>query len=263
MFRFLHEILFNLNHNHYLYLQVLEEKRLGQERNITELFLPIPEPQELFDGATVTPMTFATFSKQSSGRIDVKMGWSTTVSSCNVSDNCNFTRKLRKPIADNHETIQQWFDDELLDPLDPDTASLTLQMLRKDPIAHPTQTDEKSMKLFRLNEDQTAFCSADVILLDKRLNLLADRFNADLKFKDRKFVPNTERELIDFEKTDDEGPSQCIEDLEWMDPIDMQRHRGKKYLRNMYRTLTNYCDILSRSADAQDLLIGDDIPTFG
>lgn len=239
-----------------------EEKRLGQERIIIELFLPIPEAHELFEGATTTPMTFATISKQISGRIDVKMGWTTALSTCSVSNNCNFTRKLRKPIADNHKTIQQWFDDELLDPLDPDTASLTNQMLRKDPTAHPPPTEEKSMKLFRLNEDQTAFCSADVIRLDKRLNLLADRFNADLKFKDRKFVPNTEREVIDCEKSDDEGTSQCIEDLDWMDPIDLQRHRGKKYLRNIYRTLTNYCDILSRNADAQNLLIGDDIPTF-
>lgn len=240
-----------------------EEKRLGQERTIIELFLPIPEPHELFDVATITPMTFATISKQRSGRIDVKMGWTTTLSSCNVSNNCQFTRKLRKPIADNHETIQQWFNDELLDPLDPETASLTQQMFRKDPITYPTPTEEKSMKLFRLNEDRTAFCSADVIRQDKRLNLLADRFNADLKFKDRKFIPNTEREIIDCENTDDEGAAQCIEDLEWMDPIDLQRHRGKKYLRNLYRTLTNYCDILSRSADAQNLLIGDDIPTFG
>lgn len=228
-----------------------------------ELFLPIPDPHELFDGVTATPMSFATISKQRSGRINVKMGWTTTLSSCSISNNCHFSRKLRKPVTDNHETIQQWFDDELLDPLDPDTASLTQQILRKDSIVHPTPTEEKSMKLFRLNEDQTSFCSADVIRLDKRLNLLADRFNADLKFKDRKFVPNTEREVIDCEKTDDDDTAQCIEDLEWMDPIDLQRHRGKKYLRNMYRTLTNYCDILSRTADAQNLLIGDDIPTVG
>lgn len=208
-------------------------------------------------------MTFATITKQRSGRIDVRMGWTTTISSCGVPKNCQFSRKLRKPIADNRETIQQWFDDELLDPLDPDTASLTQQMLRRAPIVHPTPTEEKSLKLFRLNEDQTAFCSADVIRQDKRLNLLADRFNADLKFKDRKFVPNTEREVIDCDKTDDEDTVQCIEDLEWMDPIDLQRHRGKKYLRNMYRTLTNYCDILGRNADAQNLLIGDDIPTVG
>lgn len=240
-----------------------EEKRLGQERIIIELFLPIPEPHELFDAATTTPMTFATISKQRSGRIDVKTGWTTTISSCNISSQCNFTRKSHKPTVDNHETIQQWFDAGLLDPLDPDTASLTQQILRTDPMAQSTQTEEKRMKYFRLNEDETAFCSADVIHLDKRLNLLTDRFNADLKFKDRKFVPSTEREVIDCDKTDDDETVQCIEDLDWMDPIDLQRHRGKKYLRNMYRTLTNYCDILSRSADAQNLLIGDEIPTFG
>lgn len=246
-------------------------------RQIAEMFLPVPEHNELFEQAVIGFMEFTSTSKHVAakqvtemqrGRIGVALGWA---QKCITTDGCQYSaNNSKKPIIQStKETIQQWYNDQILDPMDPDASSLVEVIERNQMLTSPTNENMES-NVFRLNEDLTAFCSEQELQSNKRLNMLSARFNADLKFKNLKFVPNNEREIHglmvaddDNDDTDDGGGGKhIIEDLDWMDPIDLQRHRGKKYLRSVYQLIMNHCDILNKNCEAQDLLIGDGIPTI-
>jgi len=115
----------------------------------------------------------------------------------------------------------------------------------------------ENKKYFRLNNNLLTFLNETNFNNDKRLNLLIGRYNNDLKYKDIKFIPNFDREI--------ELPmngNKIINEILGMEPIDLQRHRGKNYLKNVYNTITNYIKVLSNDNDNWDILIGNQLPTF-
>lgn len=246
-------------------------------RKITEIFLPIPEHNELFEQASIVLIDFTTTVTQmrskngiemKRGKIGVAYGWSER---CSVKSSCQYSKtyKSTKPVIETaHDTVQKWYDDQTLDPMDPDASSLVEMIQRKNETISLNKGEQSDRMVFRFNEDLSAFCSEEEIQSNKRLNMLSARYNADLKFKNIKFVPNNEREMHVIGVCDDDvvdetdDGKQIIEDIDWMDPIDLQRHRGKKYLRSVYQVITNHCDILNKNCEAQDLLIGDGIPTI-
>ena len=54
-----------------------------------------------------------------------------------------------------------------------------------------------------------------------------------------------------------------IDDSIGMDPIDIQRYRGRKYLKKVYDNITNHCENLNRDKLNTNILVGDQFPTFG
>lgn len=197
-------------------------------------------------------MTFASNQADISGKIAIKIGWS------DVHDqdrSCDPAK--RDPFQDKtNEQIQKWYEDYLLDPMDPEVNNLVDSIRKPDRATNGTKS--RSQNVFRLNEDLTAFCSEAELNQNKRLNMLIARFSNDLQLKNQ-VVPHAEREIPDLNEED----MRIIEELGWMDPIDVQRHRGRKYLRNIYRIMTNHFESMTESCDSQDLLIGDTPPTFG
>lgn len=157
--------------------------------------------------------------------------------------------------------LQNWYDDHLIDPMDPDNRDLIeyIDGIRPPPSAddeHGAATASTSQSLFNINEDLTTFCSRDKLNNDKRLNLLTARFNSDLKLKNCRLVPHTE---IEIEISDD---LKIFEDILWVDPIDVQRYQGKTYLKHVYDIITNHCDSMNRDYSCHDLLVGDTPPTI-
>lgn len=161
--------------------------------------------------------------------------------------------------------LKTWYEECTIDPLDPDTSSIIKLItpqsnhILNDPHV-PNEIKTKSSGVFRFNEDRTAFCSKETILNDKRLNLLTARFNSHLQLKDVKKVPHTSREL----PPNSIGPEteSIIQDVDWIDPIDVQRHEGKKRLFHIYKEISNNCERLNKHLDSQDLLIGNEVPTL-
>lgn len=251
-------------------LFVYQLLRLGQHRRhqLVDLYLPVPAEHEHFAAATFVSMSFTTIPQQRCGQIAVKLGWSVTAAPDDRNCPCSNSQEVmhrRKVETAKLNTIEQWIDDELLDPLDPDAASLVQSIRHQNvtpPAMHVQDNSAVATGLFRFNEDQSAFCTAESIDGDKRLNRLIDRFQANVKFKNVQFVPSTAREIED----DDDGMGAEAADghfeaFEWMDPIDLQRHEGKKFMKNLYKEIANYCEILNKNSVSQDLLIGDAMPT--
>lgn len=146
--------------------------------------------------------------------------------------------------------------DSQIDPMDPNNIDLA-SVIEKTAAKVPQRSDVEMRKnLFRLNEDTYAFCDREKLNDNKRIELLNARFNSDLKLKDCKLVPHNEVEIeipVDLK---------LFEDMLWVDPIDVQRYQGKKYLKHVYDIITNHCEVINRNYEHRDLLIGDTPPTL-
>lgn len=204
-----------------------------------------------------------------SGKLNIKQGWTQQLCQGKCSDSKSRASTTQPPPLLEPgvmSILKTWYDECTIDPMDPD-AAFTVNAIASQPGGHsitdsssPNQSHRAKHGQFRLNEDLTAFCSKETILTDKRLNLLTARFNSHLQLKDEKYVPPNSREMPPDSVDPDLDP--IIQDLHWMDPIDVQRHEGNKRLLHIYRAILNHCEVLNKHFDSQDLLIGDEVPTF-
>ncbi|XP_037948079.1 coiled-coil and C2 domain-containing protein 2A [Teleopsis dalmanni] len=105
------------------------------------------------------------------------------------------------------------------------------------------------------------FCSIDEIENNPRFRLLHSRYlKNDSRTKDLHLVPSLDNELeFDWEAQNEN----VIEHGNWMDAIDLFKHRGKKYLRNLYTAIDNQCSRLTKLMEnAENPLIGDEPATW-
>jgi coiled-coil and C2 domain-containing protein 2A len=196
------------------------------------------------------------------GKLTVKIGWTN-----NSDDESSANHKLIKmnDIKEDDEllsqaTLQKWFDQKYLNPLDPDAQNL-VQFISDNnhEIAKIIKKEENNSELFRFNEDELAFMTEEEFNSIERFHLLRARFNNDLSYKNRKLIPQTDREL----ELDRDRDTNIIDESLIADPIDLQRYRGKKYLKKVYEIITNHCENLNRDKMNTNILIGDEFPTFG
>lgn len=238
--------------------QIFEEHRLKQKHKIAEIFMPMPNENDVFANCPETHIEFTSLDAKTSGQIGVTIGWS---SPNDTSDNANTANDLAarkcRMLNRKHQMYQTWYNEHLLDPMDPEISSM-VDNLENGALPSPGKDSNTTQPIFRLNEDLSAFCAAEQLDTNQRLNMLCARFRSDLNVKGDRPIPNSAREI---EQLADEDFN-LIEELGWMDPIDVQRHRGRKYLKNIYRIIGNHVAKTIDCLDSQDLLIGDTPPTF-
>lgn len=156
-------------------------------------------------------------------------------------------------------TLQKWFDQKFLNPLDPDAQNLVHFISDNNhEIKKIIKKEENNSELFRFNEDELAFMTEEEFNSIERFHLLRARFNNDLSYKNRKLIPQADREL----ELDKDKDTNIIDESLIADPIDLQRYRGRKYLRKVYEIITNHCENLNRDKMNTNILIGDEFPTF-
>lgn len=214
------------------------------------------------------------------GKIVCALGWSASDSQSEQLSARYGNEMQTKGINNTPQqgTVSQWYSDQLIDPMDPENTALATAMdkslgqtatmvgaasasaqtatVSTITTSNRTNDDPTRRKLFRLNEDSYAFCDRDKLMDNKRIELLNARFNSDLKLKDCKLVPHNEIEIeipVDL---------QIFEDMLWVDPIDVQRYQGKKYLKHVYDIITNHCEVINRNYEHRNLLLGDTPPTL-
>lgn len=196
-----------------------------------------------------------------SGRISVLLGWTNDESGDSLED-VTFVKKNqpRERQQVSQDVLKKWFESNLLNPLDPDTENLVKfanqEVSDLSKLASKSETNANEM--FRFNEEHLAFCSEEELNSIERFHQLKARHNRDMCFKNKKIIPQLDREL-DLEKEKDMN---IIDEAALADPIDLQRFRGRKYLKKVYDTITNHCEILNRDKMNTNLLIGDEIPTL-
>lgn len=110
-------------------------------------------------------------------------------------------------------------------------------------------------------ENLLKFCSMEELENNQRFKILCSRFQQnDNRTKDLRYVPSLEHEL---EYAYDEQEDIVIDAGNWMDPIDLHKHEGKKYLKLLYEAICNQCTRLSKVMEnSENLLLGDEPATL-
>lgn len=252
------------------------------EKKLAEVFLPIPYEDETFANTSPLSVCFTSSSETHSGTIGCRIGWQETPSTDTSTEAASISTPSTRmrSVADTkmRSTIEKWYAEQLIDPMDPENGSMapiiakltsSTPRVQRNAAAPSVETsrnaqpanddggvDDDGSEYFRLNEDLHTFCALHKFNANKRLELLIARFNSDLKLKDCRLVPHTEIEI--------EVPTDMniFEDMLWIDPIDVQRYQGKKYLKHVYDIITNHCSVINRNFEHHDLLIGDTPPTL-
>lgn len=256
---------------------------------MTEIILPLPEDDENFSEAEEIDCNFSSKRLQrrisssksklasalrrnnssrklinTSGNLTVKIGWTKTKEmEEEQGDDQNILKvsemQTRSEIL-SQTTLQKWFDQKFLNPLDPDAQNL-VQFISENrgEISKIIERDENSADLFRFNEEELSFMSEEEFNSIERFHLLRARYNNDLSYKNRKFIPQADREL----ELDKDKDTNIIDESLIADPIDLQRYRGRKYLKKVYEIITNHCENLNRDKMNTNILVGDEFPTFG
>ncbi|XP_049548327.1 coiled-coil and C2 domain-containing protein 2A [Anopheles darlingi] len=250
-------------------VHLYEKNRLKVKTKRAELFVPVPSRGELFDESEYVDYQFTCgkpYKPQSyaNGSIELKVGWLEQAGS-------SFPSPSRRRVVPRHiklssEQIHRWFEDHALnheEDLDPQQLQ-TLTIAQNQSKSAPTEQDDEAPPVFRFNEDLLAFCSEETIERNERLQMLTKRFNRTLKYRDAKFIPQSERELAFTGYDDHEEQRKIIDETLGTDPIDLQRHRGKRYLQQVYDIISNHCRVLTQDKVNNNLLIGaDQVLSFG
>lgn len=242
---------------HQLRLQIFEKQNLM--RKVAEALTPVPNESDDFQAKTLSSIPFSGQIGKNiyAGKIVCCTGWTMPDIDKDRIRSAVSETAVKIGTASIQGTVGQWFSDQLIDPMDPDNHNLATAIERSASNAIDKKPIErKPTNVFRLNEDLYAFCARDKISDNKRIELLNARFNSDLKLKDCKLIPHNEVEIeipVDLK---------IFEDMLWVDPIDVQRYQGKKYLKHVYDIITNHCEVINRNFEHRDLLIGDTPPTL-
>ncbi|XP_058815974.1 coiled-coil and C2 domain-containing protein 2A-like [Topomyia yanbarensis] len=244
-------------------IELYEKNRLNIKTKLMDASIPLPNSNQLFEYEDYVPYEFSSrkpsrLNEYRSGKIELKVGWLERLESSASSPSRR--KNIPKRAHLSKELIDKWFDEQALNPKDSDAEEL-VKALEKRKVGNNLDDEKEDLPEkddhFMFNEDLLAFCSEEEINGNERLNMLCQRFHNNLKYKNIKFIPQIEREV--------EVPDEIkiIDEVLGTDPIDLQRHRGKKYLKKVYDTITNHCNVLNQDKIDDNLLIGDQIPTFG
>ncbi|XP_052897971.1 coiled-coil and C2 domain-containing protein 2A [Anopheles moucheti] len=263
-------------------LHVYEKNRMMMKCLRAEIFLPLPGAEELYEEVESVDYQFSSgkpYQAQSytNGTVELRTGW--LEPSDGIFPSPSQRRTLPKRVVVPKELLRRWIDDRALeteDEPDVDRDAALLRVLRDDgaviaPDGNRRQSNdsiapETDESEFNFNEDKLAFCSAETIEQNERFILLSKRFQRSLKYRDTKFIPQTERELaIAASSKEDEEQMKIIDETLGTDPIDLQRHRGKRYLQKVYDIISNHCRVLNQDKvnNANLLVGGDQVPSFG
>lgn len=150
--------------------------------------------------------------------------------------------------------------DSQIDPMNPDLDYKELQSTKGPQVIEKDdeeEQEEEAEEEFHFNEDELAFCSLEEFKDNRRNRILSERAKNNLKYKDYKLVPFNERQL----EEDTEEHEKILDETLGMDPIDLQRFKGKKYLIDVYSKISNYCKSLSEECDENHLLM-ENMPTL-
>lgn len=241
-----------------LRMEIFEMSGIKTTHKIAEVFIMMPSSDDDYFELEVNEYEFSTKKirgHRMNGKLLMKCGWVMTNQQDGEREGSSAieVRVSNKSDVISQDMYKTWHQQYLIDPLDPDSHKVVRKLHEPLEKSDDPVNEEKH---FNLNEEELAFCSQEEMDNDERLNMLRARFERDLKYKNAIFIPSDQRELEIPEQTN------MFEEIIG-DPIDIQRHEGKKYLKKVYETITNYCDNLNASREDSAILIGDQVPTFG
>lgn len=217
-------------------------------KRIASVLLVTPLESDIYDEVDYQTIEFS--SKEIQGRMQVKLGWKSPDEK-NVDTSFKIpANKLRTELKNR---LNVWYKDNLIDPLDPENKKY-LDYLSKITSAELENSNNNN---FHLNENLLEFCTEGEFKDNVRFNILQARNEKSLKYLNMRLVPQFDREIEILEE------KKLIEKTLGMDPIDLYRYQGKKYVRKVYEAISHNISLLQKNTDECNIVTGDETPTFG
>ncbi|XP_054738715.1 coiled-coil and C2 domain-containing protein 2A [Anastrepha obliqua] len=231
-----------------------EKFRLHAARKVVDIQVPIPHALQTADTEEQRVAFETQKSINISGRLTIRFhceeqtqfGAHWHVPSTAVS--------LPNPTR-SQARAREWHAEKLLAHLD-ENAQHTDDDMTMD-AAEPAETSPEQLpQTCTFEEELLQFCAIEELEHNRRFKLLRSRYlKNDARTRDLRFIAALDNE-IEFDWSDKEAA--VIEAGDWMDPIDLHKHEGKKYLKQLYEAIRSQCARLSTAAaSAEQLLIGD------
>ncbi|XP_011206624.3 coiled-coil and C2 domain-containing protein 2A [Bactrocera dorsalis] len=236
-----------------------EKFRLHSARKVVDIAVPIPHALHTADTEQQRICFTAQKSLNVSGRLTIRF---------QCEEQVDLSARWYVPTAANasptispqsspasQAMAREHHAEELLAQLD-DNAQHTDDDEVASESAEPDKPPAMSLNTCTLEEDLLHVCPIEDLKHNRRFKLLRSRYlKNDPRTRDLRFIAALDNEL-EFDWSDKEDA--VIEAGDWMDPIDLHKHEGKKYLKQLYEAIRSQCARLTiAAASAEELLIGD------
>ncbi|XP_058980735.1 coiled-coil and C2 domain-containing protein 2A [Musca domestica] len=234
-------------------IKLYQKQKLTGSQKIANIIVPLPLPSA--DGGDDAPHMTITFSshKQSiSGYLRLNL----------QSDEQIYPQEIVErlfPAPGQHTHIprtmlKDWYEHNLM-ALPESTDKL--EEARSGSSDSEEEDNREKLKTCTFQEDLLRFCDVAEIDNNPRIRLLRSRYTKnDSRTRDLRFIPMLEHEL-EFEW---ESEERVLDPGNWMDPIDLHKHEGKKYLKQLYEAIHNQCVRLTKVVASQENLLLNDEP---
>ncbi|CAD7012554.1 unnamed protein product [Ceratitis capitata] len=239
-------------------VSLFEKFRLHTARKVADIQVPIPlalhtvnSEQQRITFTTQKPICV-------SGRLTIRF-------QCEEQNNSSTRWQIptATPVASPMASLQssqaqarEQHAEQLLAQLDEDAQQTEDESTLSDATEIEEPSAHRSLDTCTFEEELLQFCPIKELENNRRFKLLHSRYmKNDVRTRDLRFVAALENEL-EFDWSDKEEA--VIEAGDWMDAIDLHKHEGKKYLRQLYEAIRSQCARLNvAAASAEELLIGD------
>ncbi|XP_036333674.1 coiled-coil and C2 domain-containing protein 2A isoform X1 [Rhagoletis pomonella] len=235
-----------------------EKFRLHAARKVVDIQVPVPHALQTAD----TEEQRVTFDTQKlpkvSGRLTIRF---------QCEEQTDFGARWHVPSIttaaasltsspSNRARARKWQAEHLLAEFDENVSHVDEDETTTE-AAEPTERSlTEPIRTCTFEEELLQFCAVEELENNRRYKLLRSRYlKNDARTRDLRFIAPLDNEL-EFDWPDKEEA--VIEAGDWMDAIDLHKHEGKKYLKELYEAIRSQCARLSTAAaSVEQLLIGD------
>ncbi|XP_073826969.1 coiled-coil and C2 domain containing 2A [Musca autumnalis] len=235
-------------------IKLYQKLKLTGSQKIANIIVPLPLPSTHGFGDDVQQMTiaFSSHKQQISGYLRLRLQSDEEIYSQEIVE-----RLFPPPRQQTHiagKLFKDWYQQQHM------TFPESNEPTQEEPQSNSEteeETENPAIRTCTFQEDLLRFCDISDLDNNPRLRLLRSRYSKnDPRTRDLKFIPMLEHEL-EFEW---ESEERVLDSGNWMDPIDLHKHEGKKYLKNLYEAIQNQCIRLTKVVASQENLLLNDEP---
>ncbi|KAI8118640.1 Coiled-coil and C2 domain-containing protein 2A [Lucilia cuprina] len=236
-------------------IKLYKKSKISSAQKIANIIVPLPLSSHIESEPRTVTIAFSSHRQPISGYLRLNLETDEQFYPNEIVNKLFPGPKQHTTIPKN--LLQEWYDRKLLTT--PETPELALlpQSAGSD-----TEDDTEKLEAITCNtctfqEDLLRFCDPIELENNARLKLLHSRYmKNDARTRDLKCIPMLDHEL-EFEW---EAQESVIDPGNWMDPIDLHKHEGKKYLRSLYAAIQNQCSRLTKVVESRENLLLNDEP---
>uniref|UniRef100_A0A1I8P3X0 C2 domain-containing protein n=1 Tax=Stomoxys calcitrans TaxID=35570 RepID=A0A1I8P3X0_STOCA len=235
-------------------IKLYKKTKISSSQKIANIIVPLPLPSPTAQETQSVAITFSSHKQPISGYLRLDVESDEQIYPPEIVDKLFPAPKQHIHIPKN--ITREWYQRNLLPMPEPSTHSEDQSAVYCSETDDEDGQKEANPQTCTFQEDLLRFCDITEIENNARLKVLRSRYaKNDIRTKELTFIPMLDHEL----EFDWESEERVIDPGNWMDPIDLHKHEGKKYLKSLYEAIENQCSRMNKVvAGRENLLLNDE-----